>query len=77
MVKYVVRFIYYQYNSGRGDNGHYALDEEFETLELARDFKRVGINNYENYEFLYRNHHIDGYLVRFDGIYKKEITRIE
>lgn len=41
---YEVRFKYYQYNSGRGDNGTYSYAKKFDDIKKAKVFKdRIGL----------------------------------
>lgn len=76
MTTYICRFIYYQYNTGNANNGYYPFEREFKTLEEALKFKDDGLQQTGVSSWLWDNHHIDGFLERFDGIYRKEITKL-
>jgi hypothetical protein len=77
-MKYQVRFICYQYNSGAGDNGFINCSRDFDNLEKAeklsrkigsylktRDIKNIKL------KLIFDNH------FKSTGIYPKNITKAE
>jgi len=84
--KYVVKFSYYQYNTGYADNGTYHTEKEFDNILDAKEFFNkideavIAMENQE-YEINYYNWGCDlvfelfgvsGYL-----IYEPELHKIE
>ncbi len=40
-IYYEVRFKYYHYNTGSGDNGTYTYNESFDDIEKAKQYKNI------------------------------------
>lgn len=66
---YLVRFVCYQHNSGRADNGFYPFQEKFKDLAAAQAFAEEVKRNVKNGEFASR-FVWSGYVEKFDGIYE-------
>ena len=73
---YVVRYKYYQYNTGKADNGFYVGEDEFTDLEEARTFsrkiKRLCQDDHKNAnnQYSYKVLNLEGYLVSCVGIFE-------
>jgi len=78
-VKYRVRFICYQYNSGAGDNGFINCSRDFDNLEEAERFSRK-IGSYLKTRKNIKNPKLkaihDGHY-KNTGIFLKNITKAE
>ena len=77
MNSFNVSATYYKYNSGRADNGNYSLSYSFETIEEARELYLNMKSHLKDYEWLYENYCIDGYLIAVHGIYQITRVRVE
>lgn len=77
--KIFLRIIYYQYNTGAGDNGFYPLDIECQNRTEAEAFKDkiLTIKKHEqDRNWLSAKYGIDGYIERIDGCYQVITARL-
>lgn len=74
MIYYQVRFVYYQYNTGRANNGHYTHRCKFDTLKDAENFAKevwdILQSGEDTHAWLWENCYFEGFIERFDGIYE-------
>jgi hypothetical protein len=70
MIKYIVRFRYYKYNSGRGDNGYYLHEVNFDSLAKADVFAREVNCLDDSHKWLVENFRINGFVEKCLGIYR-------
>ena len=82
---YVVRFVCYQYNSGRADNGEKLVEQRFDQKDPACVFaikvKSLAVGSFPNgdnklsHEFA-KDYVWDGFVVRLVGVFEITETRI-